>query len=65
VGATVAPKALPRFGVMADAGVPDGANASLVVRPFAWVRAHGGGGTNMIWTGHVTAHVSGTIKHKY
>ncbi len=45
------PKALPRFGVMADAGLPDGANASLVFRPFSWLRAHGGGGTNMISKG--------------
>jgi hypothetical protein len=51
VDATVAPKALPRFGVMADAGVPDGANASLVFRPLAWLRAHGGGGANTISKG--------------
>src|SRR5262249_47189093 len=40
-----------RFGLMLDAGVPDGANASLVFRPAAWVRAHGGGGTNLIAPG--------------
>lgn len=45
------PKAPPRFGVMADAGLPDGANASLVFRPFSWLRAHGGGGSNMISKG--------------
>jgi len=36
---------------MVDAGLPDGANGSLVVRPFSWLRAHGGGGTNMISKG--------------
>ena len=46
-----APKAPPRFGVMADAGLPDGANVSLVFRPLSWLRAHGGGGTNMISKG--------------
>jgi hypothetical protein len=45
------PKALPRFGVMADAGLPDGANASLVFRPSSWLRAHAGGGSNMISKG--------------
>jgi len=45
------PKASPRLGVMADAGLPDGANASLVFRPFSWLRAHGGGGYNMISAG--------------
>jgi hypothetical protein len=36
---------------MVDAGLPDGANASLVLRPFSWLRAHGGGGYNMISKG--------------
>lgn len=47
------PKAnpLPMFGVMADAGLPDGANGSLVFRPLSWLRAHGGGGYNMISKG--------------
>jgi hypothetical protein len=44
-------RSLPLLGVMVDAGLPDGANASLVVRPFSWLRAHGGGGTNMIGKG--------------
>jgi hypothetical protein len=48
---TVVPKALPRLGVMADAGLPDGANGSLVYRPFSWLRAHAGGGTNLIGKG--------------
>lgn len=42
---------LPRFGVMADAGLPDGANASLVFRPLRWLRVHGGGGYNMVSPG--------------
>jgi len=46
-----APAPLPRLGVMADAGLPDGANASLVFRPLRWLRVHGGGSYNMISTG--------------
>jgi hypothetical protein len=44
-------KALPRLGMMADAGLPDGVTASLVYRPRRWVRAHVGGGYNMISPG--------------
>ncbi|HKA88662.1 MAG TPA: hypothetical protein VKH36_06240 [Acidimicrobiia bacterium] len=40
-----------RFGLMLDAGVPDGANASLVFRPAGWFRVHAGGGTNLIAPG--------------
>ncbi len=32
----------PRLGVTVDAGVPDGAGASFVVRPVSRVRLHGG-----------------------
>ena len=49
--AAPAPTKLPMVGVMMDAGLPDGANAALVLRPFSWLRAHGGGGTNMIGKG--------------
>ncbi|HMF41281.1 MAG TPA: hypothetical protein VKQ32_11315 [Polyangia bacterium] len=49
--AVVPGKGPPHLGVMADAGAPDGANGSLVFRPFSWLRAHGGGGTNMISKG--------------
>src|SRR5262245_56202837 len=42
---------LPLVGVMLDAGLPDGANASLVLRPVSWLRAHAGGGTNAISPG--------------
>ncbi len=35
-----------RFGVSLDVGVPDGAQASLVVKPARWLGAHAGGGTN-------------------
>jgi hypothetical protein len=48
---TVVPKRLPRIGVMADAGLPDGANGAIVYRPFSWLRAHAGGGTNLISKG--------------
>jgi hypothetical protein len=42
---------LPKIGVMADAGLPDGANASLVFRPLRWLRVHGGGGYNLVSAG--------------
>ena len=38
----------PTFGVMLDAGLPDGATASLAIRPTSWLRAELGGGYNMI-----------------
>jgi hypothetical protein len=40
-----------RIGVMADVGLPDGANASLVVRPIRMLRLHAGGGHNYISPG--------------
>jgi hypothetical protein len=55
--ATTTPKPLPLLGVMLDVGLPDGANASLVFRPYSWLRAHGGGGYNMI-SGGVRAGVT-------
>jgi hypothetical protein len=36
---------------MADVGVPDGAIGSLVVRPWQWFRAYGGGGSNSVSKG--------------
>lgn len=42
---------LPMLGLMLDAGVPDGANLSLAVRPRAWVRGQVGGGYNLISKG--------------
>jgi hypothetical protein len=41
----------PHVGLMADAGIPDGAIGSLVVRPWQWVRVYGGGGTNSVSRG--------------
>jgi hypothetical protein len=41
----------PRLGIMADAGVPDGATASVVVRPYGFVRLHGGVSYNGISNG--------------
>ncbi len=39
------------FGIMVDAGVPDGAHVSIVYRPHSWLRLHGGGGYNGISKG--------------
>ena len=39
------------LGIMVDAGLPDGANASLVFRPWSFLRLHAGGGTNMVAPG--------------
>jgi hypothetical protein len=46
-----APPRLPWLGVMADAGVPDGMQGSLVLRPFKWFRGSVGGGYNTISKG--------------
>lgn len=40
-----------RFGVMLDAGVPDGVTGSLVFRPISRVRVHAGAGYNLIAPG--------------
>jgi hypothetical protein len=45
------PPSLPVFGIMADAGIPDGAQGSLVLRPWKALRASVGGGYNMISKG--------------
>jgi hypothetical protein len=37
---------------MADAGVPDGANAALAVRPARWLRLHAGAGHNTVSNGY-------------
>jgi hypothetical protein len=42
---------LPLLGVMADAGIPDGFQGSLVFRPAFWLRTSVGGGYNMISKG--------------
>lgn len=44
-------KPLPSVGLMVGAGVPDGATASLVYRPYSWLRAEAGGSYNMISKG--------------
>ena len=41
----------PFLGLMVDAGVPDGAMASVAYRPFGWLRVQGGAGTNSISPG--------------
>src|SRR5579872_3746419 len=43
--------ALPLIGMMVDAGLPDGMNGSLIVRPTSWLRTEIGGGYNMISSG--------------
>jgi hypothetical protein len=45
------PARLPLLGLMADAGLPDGVNAALVLRPASWLRAEVGAGYNMISPG--------------
>jgi hypothetical protein len=47
----VTPPSLPMFGLMVDMGIPDGAQGSLVVRPWKAVRFNVGGGYNMISKG--------------
>jgi hypothetical protein len=42
---------LPWLGVMTDVGLPDGAQGSLVLRPWKALRFSVGGGTNMISKG--------------
>jgi hypothetical protein len=49
--ALVAAQSLPWVGVMADAGLPDGMQGSLVLRPLKWFRTSLGGGYNMISKG--------------
>jgi hypothetical protein len=40
------------LGVMADAGVPDGINAALALRPAPWMRLYAGAGHNTVSTGY-------------
>jgi hypothetical protein len=44
-------RAWPRLGFMLDAGVPDGTTASLVYRPWYWLRLHLGAGYNLVSPG--------------
>lgn len=46
-----APRSRRSIGVMANFGLPDGANLGLVVRPAAWLRLHAAGGTNSVSLG--------------
>jgi len=39
---------------MIDAGFPDGANASILYRPWSFLRLHAGGGTNLVSPGFRT-----------
>ena len=47
-----------KLGVMADAGVPDGATASIVFRPVSALRLHGGVAYNTISTGAFCARIT-------
>jgi hypothetical protein len=40
------------LGLLADAGVPDGATAALVLLPARWLRFHAGGGYNTVSGGY-------------
>jgi hypothetical protein len=40
------------LGLLADAGIPDGANGALALRPARWVRLHLGGGHNTVSAGY-------------
>lgn len=46
------PRRLPTFGVGADVGLPDGANASLVIRPVSFARFQLALGSNGIGRGY-------------
>lgn len=46
-----AQKRLPLFGIMLDAGVPDGASGSAVFRPWRWLRTEVGGSYNLVSKG--------------
>src|SRR5215212_6807365 len=48
---TAAAAVTPWIGAMADVGLPDGATASIVVRPIRSLRAHAGVSHNMISLG--------------
>jgi hypothetical protein len=48
---TAAAPVTPWIGVMADVGLPDGATASIVVRPIRSLRVHAGVSHNMISLG--------------
>ena len=45
------PDAPPTWGLMLDAGAPDGFNASIVARPFSFLRMQLGGGSNLVSKG--------------
>lgn len=49
--ASAAPPRYPRFGMAVDAGVPDGAHASVTVRPLGWLRLDAGGSYNLVSPG--------------
>ena len=52
VGATTTAAAGPRFGVVADVGVPDGAGASVAVHPFPALQLSAGVTHNAVTLGY-------------
>ena len=51
LGTVAAAEKLPSLGMMVDAGLPDGATASVIYRPVNALRVHAGVGHNAISTG--------------
>jgi hypothetical protein len=51
VAKRIADDGVRRVGIGSDVGVPDGATASLVIRPIRALRLHVGGGTNYVSPG--------------
>lgn len=51
-GGSAAADGLPRFGLMADVGVPDGGTASIMVRPAWPLRFHAGVSHNVVSYGY-------------
>jgi hypothetical protein len=51
IGAADSREQAPSLGIVFDAGLPDGAMGSLAYRPWYWLRACAGGGTNSISPG--------------
>jgi hypothetical protein len=42
---------ITHFGLLLDAGAPDGIGSSIVVRPWKWLRVHAGGTHNLVAPG--------------
>lgn len=49
--ASAPPADIPHWGILLEAGLPDGLTLSAVYRPFSWIRASAGAGYNMLGYG--------------